>query len=452
MDENIIKSGILQKLWMRLCELFVRSFYKRVEIHQAEQLEQNQPIILCANHSNALADAVLLQYCSPKLIHPIARSGLFKNSLIKPILTIWQAIPVYRRQDTTSDEVDNQAMFNKVYEMLHQNQVLMIFPEGQSHSDTRLRDIKSGISRIILGYREIYGVAPVVIPVGLNFSQTFRLRSNVFINFGNVINIDSQLSIYNELDVKQLTQTIQQAMKKQVLEADAVEDLGFAQQVERFFALRHKKFKKRNLRQKFNSQKMLLNVKDYLSEHVPERVDSFKRHLRQFNRLCMKLGINDYNLNISYNSKVIRQFILRTLLTVFFLLPLGVLGLVHSLIPYLLTRFATPVFIQGRDQRDTAKILLGSFLFPLFWGLQSWYVFNNYSTTVTTIYILSIIPTSLIALVIFYEQVRILDNLRVFFVLVKQKHLRRYLLRKRKQIEAELASLLKLAKKYRQLD
>ena len=452
MDESKIKSGVLQKIWMRLCELFVRSFYKRVEVHGAELLKQNQPIILCANHSNALADAVLLQYCSHKLIHPIARSGLFKNPLIKPILSIWQAIPVYRRQDTENGEVDNEAMFSKVFEMLHQNQVLMIFPEGQSHSDTRLREIKSGISRIVLGYREKYAATPLVIPVGLNFSQTFRLRSNVFINFGDGIDIENQLSINNESNVKQLTRTIHSAMKNQVLEADAVDDLGFAQQFERFFALRHKKFKKRNLRQKFNSQKMFLRVKDYLSERAPDKVNDFKRHVRQFNRLCLRLGINDYNLKIRYDSSTIRNFVVRSLLTVLILLPLGVIGLIHSLVPFLLTRLGYPVFIRGRDQRDTAKILLGSFLFPLFWGIQSWYVANQYSSTITAVYILSIIPTSLLALVIFYEQVRILDNLRVFFILIKQKHLRRHLLRKRKQIETELASLLKLAKKYRQLD
>lgn len=452
MEEEIIKTGLLQKLWMNLCVLFVRSFYKKVEVYQAQQLDQQYPIILCANHSNALADAVLLQYCSTRLIHPVARSGLFNNLFIRPILSIWQAIPVYRRQDSADGQVDNHAMFKSVYDVLHQNQVIMIFPEGQSHSDTQIRPIKTGVARIILGYRLKYGQAPVVIPVGLNFSQTFRLRSNVFINFGNAIDINKNLSIDSDSDVKQLTTDIHEAMKQQVLEADAVEDIGLSQQVERFFALRHKKVNRRNLRQKFNSQKMFLNTKNYLMTHAPDRVNDFKRHLKQFNRICRQLGINDYNLNIRYDNKIILRFILRSLFTLLILLPLGVVGLVHSLLPYLLTRFLYPLMAPARDQRDTAKILVGSFLFLIYWLSQSTYVISNYSVVTAVLFCISILPTSLIALIIFHEQARIVDNLRVFYVLIKNRHLRRYLLKKRKQIEKELASLLRLAKKYRQIN
>jgi 1-acyl-sn-glycerol-3-phosphate acyltransferase len=40
-----------------------------------------QGIILCANHVNALADAVVLQAATTKAIRPLARSGLFDSNL-----------------------------------------------------------------------------------------------------------------------------------------------------------------------------------------------------------------------------------------------------------------------------------------------------------------------------------------------------------------------------------
>ena len=450
MDEkNSNKIGIPQKIWLQLCTFFVKTFYKKVEISGAEKLSHNKPVILCANHSNALADAVLLQYSSSQLIHPLARSGLFKNPFLNIILSVWKAVPVYRRQDSENGLVNNDQMFSKVYEMLADKQIIMIFPEGQSHSDPKLRKIKTGISRIILGYKDKYGQFPEVIPVGLNFTQTTRFRSNVFIKFGDSLEFDENMQADNEVHIKQLTEIVMKSMRDQVLEIDEVDDLVFVKQIERFFALRHKKIRRRNLSQKFKSHKLLLTVKGYLNNHVPDEINRFKLHLKQFNRLCGKLGINDYNLNITYNSKIIRNFVFKSLFTILVMLPVGLWGFINSFLPFLLTKFLSEQLTRAEDQRDTAKILIGTLLFCLFWGIQTQRIVSYYGFNIGLMYFLSLIPASLVALIITHEHVKIIDNLRVFVVLIKKKRLRRYLIRKRKDIEQELANLLKLARKYR---
>ena len=448
MEEGKLKRqvGIAQKIWQKMCCFFVVLFYKKVEISGANQLDNNRPVILCANHSNALADAVLLQYTSERLIHPLARSGLFNNPLLKIILSVWQAVPVYRRQDSDNGLVDNDLMFSKAYEMLSENEVLMIFPEGQSHSDLSLRQIKTGISRIALGYKNKYAEAPLIIPVGLNFSNTIKFRSNVYINFGKPVVIDKSLDSFNEQDVKDLTKDIMTAMKSLVLEVDEVEDLVFVQQVERFFSLRHKKSRERNLSQKFKSHKLLLSVNEYLHEVVPDKVKRFKVHLRHFNRLCHRLGVSDYNLSVRYNSKVVRRFILRSLFMILVIFPIGLLGFINSFLPYLLTRISASVFSKGKDQYDTTKILAGTLFFSVFWFLQSKIVYDLYGINWCVIYVITLIPTSLIALIIEREQGKIIDNLRVFIILLRKSSLRRYLLKKRKNIEKELADLVKIAR------
>lgn len=448
MEESKIKSdlGIAQKIWQKICFVFVISFYRKVEISGSYQLNNKRPVILCANHSNALADAVLLQYSTYRLVHPLARSGLFKNPLLKFILLVWQAVPVYRRQDSDDGIVDNDAMFSKAYEMLAKNEVLMIFPEGQSHSDLHLRQIKTGVSRIILGYKEKYNEYPLVIPVGLNFSHTGKFRSNVYINYGKPLDIDSDLLLSNEADIKNLTNNIMNSMKDVVIEIDKVEDLVFVKQVERFFALRHKNSRKRNLSQKFKSHKLLLSVKKYLHQAVPDQIDSFKRHLRQFNRLCNRLGVNDYNLNVSYNSQVIRGFVIRSLFIIAVMLPIGLLGFVNSFVPYVFTKITTKLLASGKDQYDTTKILAGSVFFSAFWLVQTNLVYSFYGFNIALIYFICLIPCSLTSLVIMREHVQIIDNLRVFIVLIRRRNIRRYLIKKRKNIEMELASLIKVAR------
>lgn len=445
MDE--IKLGYAQKVWITLCTLFVKSFYRKIEISGHYKLKHNVPIILCANHSNALADAVLLQYTNSRLIHPLARSGLFNNPFMKPILKIWQAVPVYRRQDTGGGVVDNNAMFTKAYEMLAENRILMIFPEGQSHSENRIKPLKTGISRIILGFKEQYNITPRVIPVGLNFSEIKRFRSNVYINFGKFIDINSDYQSNKEQDIKDLTADVTQAMREVVLETSQVDELEFIKQIDRFFSLRNQKNRHRSMSQKFKSQKFILSVKNKLNKIVPEKVSDLQRHLNQFNRLCKMLGINDYHLNINYNSKIIKIFIVRSLAVLFVLLPLALLGIVNCFIPYSLTRISILLSARGNDQVDTAKILAGSLFFSLSWVVQTYYVYYMAGLNESIVYALLLIPGLLAALIILHEQVKILENLKVFYTIVKHKNLRRYLIKRRKKIENEIASLIGLAKK-----
>lgn len=449
MDEirHKIKFGYAQKVWIKLCFFFVKSFYRKVEITGESKLLNDTPIILCANHSNALADAVLLQYTSSRLIHPLARSGLFKNPLINPILKVWQAVPVYRRQDSDNYLVDNHSMFKKAYEMLAENQILMIFPEGQSHSGHQITQIKTGVSRIILGFKDQFKKPPLVIPVGLNFSQIKKFRSNVYINFGKPLNVKDEYILDNEEDVKNLTNDVMSAMRDLVLETEQVEERVFINQIDRFFALRNKKNRKRSMSQKFRSHKLILSVKNSLKEVVPNKISDIQRHLNQFNRLCNKLGINDYNLNINYNSIIIKKFVGKTILVLLVLFPLGVIGFVNSLAPYLLTKLAGLIFVKEKDQIDTVKILAGSVLFSLFWIVQIYYVYMSFGLISSVVYSVLLIPTSLAALIIIHEQAKILDNLRVFYIIMKHRNLRRYLIRKRKRIEKELALLINIARK-----
>ena len=451
MDEKKIKFGIAQKLWIKLCVFFVKSFYKNVEVNGVSQIADNTPVILCANHSNALADAVLLQYTTPRLIHPLARSGLFKNPLSGPILSIWQAVPVYRRQDNENSTVDNYSMFNKAYEMLAKNEILMIFPEGQSHSDHQLKQIKTGISRIILGYKEKYNQLPLVIPVGLNFSHIKKFRSNVYLNFGKAIEINPEYKLDDEQHVRALTNKIMCSMRDLIIETEEADELSFVKQLDRFYSLRNKTIRKRSMRQKFKSHKFILSVKNSLNDIVPEKIKSIQLHLKQFNRLCRKLGINDYNLNINYNSKIIRGFIVKSLFVIFISLPLGLFGLINSITPYMLTKAAEIIFARKKDQEDTVKILAATLFFSIFWGIQTQMIYQYFGGSIALVYFLLLIPASLTALAIFHEQAQIVDNLKVFYIVLKHRNLRRFLIRKRKSLEKELAELINIAKKHRKI-
>ncbi len=159
------------KFWRSFCHLAINIFYRNYEAAGFENIPQNRGVIFCANHVNALVDPILVQAASDKVMRPLARSGLFKKLWLKPILKLIGAVPVYRSQDKGTDPTQNQDTFRRVYELLEQGEWIIIFPEGQSHSQSKIQKLKTGAARMALGTIERGKTEPVLIPVGLNVHQ-----------------------------------------------------------------------------------------------------------------------------------------------------------------------------------------------------------------------------------------------------------------------------------------
>ena len=170
--------------WKKFSRLVVNTFYSKFEVTGQEHIPDNTGIIFCVNHVNALIDAVVLQASTDKNVRPLARSGLFKNPILKPILEMIGAVPIYRRKTEETDTSKNQDTFSKCYELLAQNETLVIFPEGQSHSDSYVHDLKTGVARMALGAIDANEKDPTVIPVGLTFIRRRLKRTKVLVNYG----------------------------------------------------------------------------------------------------------------------------------------------------------------------------------------------------------------------------------------------------------------------------
>ncbi|MDH5324494.1 MAG: 1-acyl-sn-glycerol-3-phosphate acyltransferase [Gammaproteobacteria bacterium] len=426
----------------------VNVFYRELEISGLENLPQSGAVILCANHANALADALIVQTITTKTVHPIARSGLFKNPVLKPVLNLIQAVPVYRQQDGEGDMNHNLDMFARCHDMLEIGEWLLIFPEGQSHSDPKLRTLKTGIARLAEGALQ-RNIEPLIVPIGLNFSDKGRFRSRV------LIKINPPLAAQQELDrigpdperIRLFTHKIQTELEAVTLNADSEGDFEFIQWLERFFAMRHGKYRRRSMELRFKALKKIAQAQEHLREHCPNKVVQLKRQLAQFERLCQHWGIRDYTLTFDYRLGNVSRFILRSIAVIVLVLPLAAWGILNSIAPFILTRAIARAVSKGRDQYDTAKMVLGLFFFWIFWGTQTALVFYYYEIGAALLYAASLPISAALALFYRKERRRIWENLRVFALFVRKRKLRRYLEAKRKHIEAELAQLVRIAKK-----
>jgi len=446
-------------IWKKLCKLTMKVFYRSYEVSGAESIPDNTGIILCVNHVNALIDAAVLQASTDKDIRALARDGLFKNPFLKPILQMIGTVPIYRRETQQSDTSKNQDTFSRCYELLADNQTLVIFPEGQSHSKSFVQEIKTGAARMALGAIKENGVAPVVLPVGMTFSRQKRSRTEVLVHYGDPIDltVPERMSEYNAVHL--ITNRVQEGIEGVTLNTQSWQDLDLVKRLEKFFSLRTSKAENSNpnqsrshqprkkLSERFQALQQLIEVQELLKQHEPEKIRSLMSKLRVFERLCQACGISNYHLAIKYQPLLLTLYTLRTLGIVLLGFPIALWGIINSIIPYALTQFLTKKISKKVDQHDTAWVMLGMLFFAVFWGLQCNYVFRHYSIYWSLFYLSSIILGSALALNLRGEYQRTIANLKVFFLFMRKQDLRSYLETKRHELEAELAHMVRTAKR-----
>lgn len=174
-----------------LVKLALHGYFKKIIITGKENLPKNRPVILVANHQNALIDPLLLATHTRLNPYFLTRASAFKNPIAAKLLSYIRMLPVYRVRDGFSTIQQNQQTFEQTYEVLSKNGCVIIFAEG-SHSLVRnVRPLSKGFTRMAFGLLEKYPAAkPVILPVGLDFSAHKRSGSIARITFGECIPVD----------------------------------------------------------------------------------------------------------------------------------------------------------------------------------------------------------------------------------------------------------------------
>ncbi len=437
-----------EKFWHWYCRAIARIFYRHIEIEGAASIATGDAgLLLCANHVNALVDVVLLQATTTRTIRPLARSGLYLNPLLRPLLHLIGAVPVARRNDVAADLTRNDKSFTRCAELLAADETIVIFPEGQSHSDSHIHKLKTGAARIALAAAAHNGRAPVILPVGLTFTRKGKFRSDVLIQFGTPLNATLPDNIEPFAAVELLTARITEGLAAVTLNADSWEDIYLVNRLEQFFALRHGKYRKRKLRQRFCALQRLIDAQRALRVYEPDRVRAILLQLTAFERLCRMFGIRDYHLTIDARPVLVMLYFARLILVVLLTLPIAIWGTINGIVPYLLTRHGSRRIARSEDQYDTAKVLLGMLLFLSFWSVQTILVYRWAGAWWSIGYLGSVLLAAPIALRMRKEYRIIWSNLKVFFLFLRKRQLRAYLADRRHEIEVELAHLVRIVKR-----
>lgn len=433
-----------QRQMVRLARAICRVFYERIEVAGEENIPATGPVLLCANHTNAIADAIILVAVFPRHVRPLARSGLFRMLGMRRLLTAYGAVPVVRGRAQSSDASRNEQMFALCFEALGESATLLIFPEGQSHTDPFLHPFKTGAARIALGARAANGEAPVVLPGGLSFTRKGHFRGSVLVNFGTPVAVPETSIPDAEQPVRDLTQAIESAVRSVTINTESWEQIELLKRIERFVALRGGRYRRRTLNQRFRALKRIGRMQHLLSDEYPEIVVDLEAKIAEFEQLCARAGVRDYHLTVEPTAMLLTVFFLRALLVVAVAFPIGVWGWLNAVVPFLLARHVGHWAARDRDQYDTAKMGFGALFFTLFWWGQTAWVYAHFGPLAAVVYLASLPLSAIVTWALIKERRRLKENLRALVsVLSGRRGMRELLVQKRDEIEFEVTELMR---------
>ena len=167
-----------------LARILVHVFFRRIEVERASSFPPGVPIVLVANHTNGLVDALLLMTAVGRHPRFLGKSTLFKIAPMWPFLKLAGVVPVYRAKDGEST-ARNAGAFAMCRQLLAAGGMVALFPEGISHDEATLQPLRTGAARIALGASVEDGVTDVItVAVGLSYDAKARFRSRALVRVG----------------------------------------------------------------------------------------------------------------------------------------------------------------------------------------------------------------------------------------------------------------------------
>ncbi|HOZ87495.1 MAG TPA: 1-acyl-sn-glycerol-3-phosphate acyltransferase [Bacteroidia bacterium] len=333
----------LIKYWITF---ILAAFYKRIQGKNIEYMKVKGPVILALNHPNAFTDPIAISYVSyPLRLKYMARGDAFKPGITAWLLEQIGIIPIFRIQDGGLEGLrKNDEAYRRVNALLKKNAKVIVFAEGLCVQERRLRPLKKGVARMVFGaYEALNNDQLIVLPVGINYSQPNRFRSDVFYNIGEPIAVRDFIAAYKENPAKTNLAFIQLLQSKMKALITHIEDKNNDEAVYQVEALCKNSLIKaqglnpENLADDFTVTKQITAKVNQVSEENPALLDQFKTNAGIYFAALKKNRLQDALLDPSQNKKITPLYLGLRILVLLAGFPLYGFGLLGNYLPYFLS-------------------------------------------------------------------------------------------------------------------
>ena len=343
-------------------------FFRKIDVRGHDRVPSDRSLVFAANHPNVMLDTLILGLTLPDSVPRfLGKSTLFKNPFYAWFLRQLGVIPVARTRDRGSKTYSNRDMLRAACGALRDGHSLVIFPEGISHAEIKVRDLKPGAARIALRTEaEADGQTGVcIVPVGLTYTDPGLFRSDVSVHFGEAIEILPFLRAYHEnrnAAEQDLTAQIHERLTALTRHIDnpnlrtVINDLSaiytdtVADEIP----------DSSELSRKLQAQQEIIQAVHHFAQADPELVRTFAERLCAHHRKLRRLRLSP---DLPPASSPPGGCLLLALLTS----PIVLYGFIHNALPYYLPRLFVRPYRDKPETIGTVKMAVGAVLFPLWY-------------------------------------------------------------------------------------
>jgi len=346
-----------------ISELAVRSYY-RISV-AGVRLPATGPVLLVANHNNSLVDPALVAATAGRNVRFLAKAPLFTHPLIGWLVRGVGSVPVYRQQDDPTLVAQNLDSFRDVHRVLAGGDVVGLFPEGISHSASRLAPLKTGAARMAIGASAQLQHDFPIIAVGLVFRDRDTFRSEAHVIIGEPFAWNDLVRDENDrTTVRALTERIEQAMRRVSVNLEQWEDEPLVRTAEEVW--RAEFGAENSPAAEVERLRVITEALRQLREGTEHPWRETAIELRAHGRALRKIGLTPGDLVTTISTGEAARWMLRKLPLVP-LLPISFVGGLFFWFPKQLAVWGADWTArrEGDDTVVTHRILVGGVAFPL---------------------------------------------------------------------------------------
>lgn len=330
----------MKYIWYHIIKIYISIglffFFKKIVVHNADNIPKKGAVLLVSNHKNALLDPLIIATTTERNIHFLTRASAFKIKFVKWLLSTLNMLPIYRMRDGKETLAKNEEIFNKCFHILNDKKCLLIFPEGTHDIKRWVRPLSKGFTRITFGALEQNPMLELhIVPVGLNFTSGTEFAESVSIYYGKPILVNN---FYNGNNINASTIELKNIIREKLKELTThIEVDNYDETIEK------------------------LGDVDFLN---PIKINDHLKNLET---------INIDNTIIKQPTKLWKI--------------LKIIILLNSIIPIFIYQLFEPK-IKEIEFIATAKFAVGITAFPLFYLLQSLIISHFFGVQIAIIYTL----------------------------------------------------------------
>ncbi len=376
---------IILGLWL---SFIVPTFYRRIQGKNIKNLKVKGPVIIAMNHPNAFTDPTVINFLTyPTRLKYLARGDAFKPGLANWFFEQLGIVPIFRIQDGGKEGLKkNDESYKRVNQLLKRKGKVIVFAEGLCIQERRLRPLKKGVPRMVFGAYDFLKTDDlIVVPVGINYSNPSKFRSNVFYNVGEPILVKDFIDEYKQNAARannKFLEVLEPKMKALITHINNKEydEVVFAiEELCKNDMFTEQQLSRRNLEHDFIITQQITEKVNKANETI---LDEFKNKSKIYFNQLKKYQLKDWLINPNQNKYVTPLFLMFRIIALLIFSPIYLLGLLGNYLPFVFTQILTKKIVKKNKEFYSSVIIATSLVLFLVNYLLWFFISYAFSPTV----------------------------------------------------------------------